>query len=78
MFEFDNLKNSYTAAIQFGLAANAGYQESKYGNEVLHEFCKQIVENGNYQDSEKKAMKLELEMLKKAIEEEINAHYQCR
>ena len=78
MTEFDNLKSSYAAAVQFGLTMNVGYQASKQGNEMLHELCKLFVENSNYQDSEKMAMKLELEILKKAIEEEIESCYQRR
>lgn len=76
MTEFDNLKSSYAATIQLGLVANAGYQASKYGNEMLHEMCKRLVENSNYMDSEKETMKLELEILKKALEEEIDNYYQ--
>ena len=78
MTEFDNLKSSYAAAVQFGLAANVGYQAAKHGNEMLHELCKQLVENSNYQDFEKMAMKSELEMLKKALEKEIDNYYQRR
>ena len=78
MTEFDNLKSSYAAAVQFGLAMNVGYQSSKHGNEMLHELCKQLVENSNYQDFEKMAMKSELEMLRKAIEKEIDNYYQRR
>ena len=76
MTDFDILKNSYAATVQFGLAMNAGYQASKHGNEMLHEFCKQLVDNSNYQDSEKMAMKRDLEILKDALEEEIDAYYQ--
>lgn len=78
MTEFDNLKSSYAAAVQFGLAANVGYQAAKHGNEMLHELCKRLVENSNYLNSEKDAMKLELEILKKALEGEIDTYYQCR
>ena len=72
MTEFDNLKSSYTTAVQFGLAMNVGYQSSKHGNEMLHELCKQLVENSNYQDSEKMAMKQELEILKDALGEKFD------
>lgn len=78
MTEFDNLKRNYVATIQFGLMVNAGYQASKCGNEMLHEFCKRLVENSNYQDLEKMAMKQELEILKQSLEEEIEAYYQHR
>lgn len=78
MTEFDNLKSSYAVAIQFGLVSNLGYQASKHGNEMLHELCKQLVESSNYQDPGKKAMKLELEKLRKAFDREIDACYQNR
>ena len=78
MTEFDNLKTCYAAAIQFRLASNVGYQASKHGNEMLHELCKRLVEDSNYQDSEKVAMKQELEMLKAAFEKEIESHYRRR
>lgn len=78
MTEFDNLKRRYAATIQLGLAMNVSYQASKHGNEMLHELCKQLIENSNYHDSEKIAMKLELEILKKALEEEIKVYYQHR
>ena len=75
MTEFENLKRSYTATVQWGLAENVGYHESKRGNDILHEFCKQLVENSNYHDFEKSAMKLELELLKSAHTEEIERYY---
>lgn len=78
MTEFDNLKSSYAAAVQFGLAANVGYQAAKHGNEMLHELCKRLVENSNYQNSEKMAMKQELEILKDALDGEIDVFYQHR
>lgn len=76
MTEFENLKASYTATIQFGLATNVGYLESKRGNEVLHEFCKQLVENSDYYDNDKRAMNQELELLKETLNKEIEAYYQ--
>lgn len=76
MTEFEILKASYTATIQLDLATNVGYLESKRGNEVLHEFCKQIVENSNYCDNDKRAMKQELELLKETLNKEIEAYYQ--
>ena len=78
MTEFDNLKSSYAAVIQFGLAAHVGYQAAKHGNEMLHELCKQLAENSNYQNSEKIAMKQELEILKNALDGEIEDYYQRR
>lgn len=78
MTEFDNLKRNYAATVQFGLIANVSYQASKYGNEMLHELCKRLVENSNYQDSEKMAMKQELKILKDVLDGEIHTHFQCR
>lgn len=78
MTEFENLKASYAATIQFGLTANAGYHEAKRGNELLHEFCKQLVENSNYYDNDKRAMKRELELLKETLDKEIEAHYRLK
>lgn len=71
-------KKSYTATVQFGLVSNAGYQATKHGNEMLCELCKRIVETGNFLDSEKAAMKQELEILKNALEGGINTYFQRR
>ena len=78
MTEFDNLKRSYAATIQIALTANAGYQNTKIANDGIHEFCKVFVENGNYLEYEKTAMKQELEILKNTLEKAIEAHYQNR
>ena len=77
MTEFDNLKSSYVATVQFGLAMSAGYQAAKHGNEMLHELCKRLVENSSYQDSEKTATKQELDNLKDALDGEIDAYFHC-
>lgn len=76
MTEFENLKASYAATIQFSLATNVGYLEAKRGNEFLHEFCKQLVENSNYHDNDKRTMKQEFELLKVILDKEIEAYYQ--
>jgi uncharacterized protein (DUF1015 family) len=75
MTEFDNLKKSYTNTIQFGLVANVGYQQVKQGNDNLHELCKNLVENSNYDDMEKMRMKQELELLKESLSNEIERYY---
>ncbi len=75
MTEFENLKSSYTLTIQFGLANGASHSESKRGNETLHKFCESLIDNSNYQDSAKEAMKHELELLKEALSKEIENHY---
>lgn len=76
MTEFDNLKRSYIAAIETGLAANAGYQNCKFANEAIHKFCEILIDNSNY--SNKTAMKQELELLKETLAKEIETCYQVR
>lgn len=48
MNEFDNLKRSYTFAVQFLLASNIGYHKAKASNEMLHKFYEDMVENSLY------------------------------
>lgn len=74
--EFNNLKNSYIAAVQWGLAAKVGYQESKRGNDILHKFCENFIDNSNCYDTDKSALKQELELLKKTLSNEIDIYYQ--
>lgn len=73
--EFDNLKNTYITIIQLGITADVSYQEAKLGNDLLHKFCESFVENSNYLDSVKMAMKQELELIKEALSEEIKSYY---
>ena len=75
MTEFENLKKNYALTIQLGLASNVGYHETKRGNDILHKFCEQLVENSNYNDNVKDAMKQELELLKEMLLKEIECHY---
>lgn len=75
MTEFENLKRSYTATVQFGLLTQIGYQKAKQGNDLLHKFCENYVDNGNYTDVEKSRMKCELETLKEALSHEIETYY---
>ena len=75
MTEFDNLKRSYISAIQWGLTARVGYNESKQGNEVLHKFCENLIDNSNQLPTEKTIMKNELELIKEALSEEIESFY---
>ncbi len=75
MFEFDNLKRSYISAVQFGLIAGSGYIESKRGNDILHKFCENLVDNSNYNDFDKTNMKKELEIVKEALSKEIELSY---
>lgn len=75
MTEFENLTNSYVAAIQFGLIARVDYQEAWQGNEILHHFCERLVDNSNYCDTEKAAMKQELALIKETLAREIEHYY---
>lgn len=75
MTEFENLKKSYVCTIQWGMLAKVDYHEAKCGNEVLCEFCKNLVEKSIYHDSEKAAMKCELELLKEMLSLEIDSSY---
>ena len=75
MTEFDNLKRSYISAIQWGLTARVGYNESKQGNEVLHKFCENFIDNSNCSNPEKTTMKHELEIIKEALSKEIESFY---
>lgn len=78
MTEFDNLKRSYTFAVQFLLASNVGYHKAKVSNEMLHKFYENMVENSLYSDMDKAAMKLQLNLLKEAFSEEIKSCYHMR
>ncbi len=75
MTEFENLKSSYISAIQYGLGVGAGYNQAKYGNDVLHKFCEKIIDNSNYCESDKSSMKNELEIIKEILSKEIEAFH---
>ena len=75
MNDFDTLKNSYISAIQWGLAARVGYSESKHGNEILHKFCENFIDNSNYNTSDKAMIKHEFEIIKEALSNEIESFY---
>ena len=71
--DFNNLKNSYIAAVRWGLAVKVGYQESKRGNDILHKFCENYIENSDY--DKKEALKHEIELLKETLAKEIEDYY---
>ncbi len=75
MNEFDTLKSGYISAVQWGLAARVGYHESKHGNEVLHKFCEELIDNSSYNEYNKATMKHELEIIKESLSEEIESFY---
>ena len=74
MIDYLNLKNSYMAAIQTGLLLNAGYEDAKRGNDILHKFCEDCVDRSNYSEADKKDMKHDLELVKESLSQEIE-HY---
>ena len=69
MIDYLTLKNSYIAVFQFGLAL--GWPDPKQGNEILHRFCEYCVDNSNYSEQDKQNMKLDLELLKETLSQEI-------
>lgn len=75
MNEFENLKKSYIDTIQLGIVCHSEYNETKRGNEILHKFCEILVENSNYSESDKLAMKHELEIVKETLSQEIELRF---
>lgn len=75
MIDYLNLKNSYIAAIQMGLILNAGYEGAKRGNELLHQFCENCIDNSNYTEQDKLNMKHDLELVKETLAQEIELRF---
>ena len=77
MIDYLNMKRSYIATIQLGLALNAGYEEAKHGNDLLHKFCENCVDSSLYSEEDKQDMKRDLEIVKEALSQEIEIHFHC-
>ena len=75
MIDYLNLKNSYIAAIQMGLMLKAGYEEAKHGNDLLHQFCENCIDNSNYSEQDKQVMKHDLELVKETLSQEIELRF---
>lgn len=75
MIDYLNLRNSYIAAIQMGLMLNAGYEGAKRGNDLLHKFCENCVDNSNYSEQDKQFMKQDLKLVKETLSYEIERHF---
>lgn len=75
MIDYLNLKNSYIAAIQMGLMLNTGYEEAKRGNDLLHKFCENCIDNSKYNVGDKQQMKHDLEIIKEALSHEIELRF---
>ena len=76
MTNFENLKNSYIQTIQFSLLGGASRDEVKHANELISHFCKQFIRCSNYQPQDQEEMSRQMDLLKKALELEIEAAYQ--
>lgn len=76
MTEYENLKKSYIATIHLGLTMNANYDEVRHGNDILHKFCKNLVEHSSYSEDDKHRMKNDLELTKNLLSQEIDALFQ--
>lgn len=72
MIDYLTLKNSYIGAIQMGL--ELGFPDPKQGNELLHKFCENCVDNSNYSDQDKLDLKRDLELLKEILSQEIELY----
>lgn len=75
MIDYQNLRNSYIAALHMGIMMNACYEEAKRGNDILHKFCENCVDSSNYSEQDKQRMKHDLELLKETLSQEINIHF---
>lgn len=72
---FNEWKNAYISSIQFAMLNGANYNEVKNGNELLNHFCKGMIDNSNYNDTDKATMKCELDLLKETLSQEIEEYY---
>ena len=75
MIDYLNMKRCYIATIQLGLALNAGYEEAKHGNDLLHKFCENCVDSSLYSEEDKRAMKRDLELVKESLSQEIEIRF---
>lgn len=72
MIDYEHLKNSYAYAVRTGMLA-IKYEDAIQGNEILHAFCKMLVNSGDCTDSEKRTMNCDLDILKESLSEEIKS-----
>ncbi len=73
MIDYEVLKNCYIGAFQMGL--DLGFSNPKQGNELLHKFCENLVDNSNYSEHDKQNMKHDLEHVKEALSQEIELRF---
>ena len=75
MIDYLNMKRSYIATIQLGLVLNTGYEEAKHGNDLLHKFCENCVDNSLYGEADKQDMKRDLKIVKEMLSQEIEIRF---
>lgn len=73
MTDLENLKSSYTAAIQCALLSNANYHDINFANDLIHILCKIYIDRSNYADKE--GIKREFELLKETLSQEIKTSF---
>lgn len=73
MIDYEVLKNCYIGAFQMGL--DLGFSNPKQGNELLHKFCENLVDNSNYSEFDKQKMKQDLELVKETLSQEIELRF---
>ena len=58
-----------------GIMMNACYEEAKRGNDILHKFCENCIDNSNYSEQDKHKMKYDLKLVKETLNQEIKLYY---
>ena len=76
MIDYEDLKKCYIGAFQTGLFL--GFPNPKQGNELLHRFCENCVENSNYSELDKQKMKQDLKLVKETLSQEIELRFHSK
>ena len=74
MNNFEYLKDSYITAMEVGMLS-VDKHSAKYGNELLHHLCTKLVDGSSYNEFDKLSMKQELDVLKNALDIQIEQMY---
>ena len=75
MIDFPTMLFAYSSAIQCALMAGNDRSTLKKCNELLHHFCKSLVETSQESDNTKSKMKADLEMQKEIHDWEIDRYF---
>ena len=78
MVDYYYLKKSYIASILTGLPAAPHHEDAKRGNELLHAICDKFIDSSYCSEADKLRMKLELSLVKTALDIEIDACFRGR